>query len=153
MADLQLRVLPDPVLRTVCTRVTVFDAMLAALVKDMFAVMYAASGRGLAAPQVGISKRIFVMDETWKDGPPEPQVFVNPEIVMCSNFAAVMVERCLSIPDKFSRVARPAEIRLCWQNLDGALHADKFTDFSAACVQHERDHLDGILCTDYPEAT
>lgn len=153
MADLQLRVLPDPVLRTVCTRVTVFDAILAALVKDMFAVMYAASGRGLAAPQVGISKRIFVMDETWKDGPPEPQVFVNPEIVMCSNFAAVMVERCLSIPNKFPRVARPADIRLCWQNLDGALYADKFTDFSAACVQHERDHLDGILCTDYPEAT
>ncbi|MFT5066706.1 MAG: peptide deformylase [Yoonia sp.] len=152
MADLHLRFVPDPVLRAVCTPVTVFDAALTALAEDMLTVMYAAPGRGLAAPQVGIAKRIFVMDATWKDGTPAPQVFVNPEMVKCSDAVAVLTEGCLSIPDQTSRISRPAEVTLRWQDLNGASHTGTFTDFSAACVQHERDHLDGVLCTDYPEA-
>ena len=152
MTDLQLRFVPDPVLRAVCAPVTVFDAELAALAKDMLDVMYAASGRGLAAPQVGITQRMFVMDATWKQGVPDPQVFVNPELADCSDEVAVLPEGCLSIPDRTSRVARPAQVTLRWQDLDGALQVGTFTGFAAACVQHERDHLDGIFCTDYPEA-
>jgi len=152
VTDLQLRLVPDPVLRAVCAPVTVFDAELAALAKNMLDVMYAASGRGLAAPQVGITQRMFVMDATWKQGVPDPQVFVNPELADCSDEVAVLAEGCLSIPDRTSRVARPAQVTLRWQDLDGALQVGTFTGFAAACVQHERDHLDGILCTDYPEA-
>lgn len=152
MTDLQLRFVPDPVLRAVCAPVTVFDAKLAAIAKDMLDVMYAAPGRGLAAPQVGITQRVFVMDATWKDGTPDPQVFVNAEMVECSEEIVVMAEGCLSIPDRTSRVARPAQVTLRWQDLDGAPQTGTFTGFAAACVQHERDHLDGILCTDYPEA-
>ncbi len=152
MTDLQLRFVPDPVLRAVCAPVTVFDAKLAAIAKDMLEVMYAAPGRGLAAPQVGITQRVFVMDATWKDGTPDPQVFVNAEMVECSEEIVVMAEGCLSIPDRTSRVARPAQVTLRWQDLDGAPQTGTFTGFAAACVQHERDHLDGILCTDYPEA-
>ena len=152
MPELQLRLVPDPVLRAVCAPVTVFDAELAALAKDMLDVMYAASGRGLAAPQVGITQRMFVMDATWKEGVPDPQVFVNPELADCSDEVAVLAEGCLSIPDRTSRVARPAQGTLRWHDLGGALQTGTFTGFAAACVQHERDHLDGILCTDYPEA-
>ncbi|MFT4743236.1 MAG: peptide deformylase [Yoonia sp.] len=152
MTDLQLRFVPDPVLRAVCAPVTVFDAKLAAIAKDMLEVMYAAPGRGLAAPQVGITQRVFVMDATWKDGTPDPQVFVNAEMVECSEEIVVMAEGCLSIPDRTSRVARPAQVTLRWQDPDGAPQTGTFTGFAAACVQHERDHLDGILCTDYPEA-
>lgn len=152
MTDLQLRFVPDPVLRAVCAPVMVFDAKLAAIAKDMLDVMYAAPGRGLAAPQVGITQRVFVMDATWKDGTPDPQVFVNAEMVECSEEIVVMAEGCLSIPDRTSRVARPAQVTLRWQDLDGAPQTGTFTGFAAACVQHERDHLDGILCTDYPEA-
>ena len=152
MTDLQLRFVPDPVLRAVCAPVTVFDAKLAALAKGMLDVMYAAPGRGLAAPQVGIAERIFVMDATWKEGTTDPHVFVNPEMVACSDQVAVLSEGCLSIPDQTSRVARPAQVTLRWHDLNGTPQTGTFIGFAAACVQHERDHLDGILCTDYPEA-
>lgn len=150
---MELRVLPDPVLRAVCAPVTVFDAALEDVVAEMLAVMYAAPGRGLAAPQVGISERIFVMDTTWKDGEPSPMVFINPEIIEMSEAQAVNDEGCLSIPDRMARVSRPAEVKLRWQDLDGEVQAGVFDGFAAACVQHERDHLDGVLCIDYPEAS
>jgi peptide deformylase len=152
VADLKLRFVPDPVLRAVCVPVMDFDAGLATLAQDMLDVMYAAPGRGLAAPQIGIAQRIFVMDVTWKDGDPNPQVFVNAELTDSSNDVAVLTEGCLSIPDQTSRVARPAQVTMRWQDLTGASQSGTFIGFAAACVQHERDHLDGILCTDYPEA-
>ena len=152
MADLHLCFVPDPVLRAVCAPVTEFDAALASLAQNMLDVMYATPGRGLAAPQVGITQRIFVMDVTWKDGDPNPQVFVNPELTDSSTDVAVLTEGCLSIPDQTSRVARPAQVTLRWQDVTGVQRSGTFTGFAAACVQHERDHLDGILCTDYPEA-
>ncbi|MDG1863235.1 MAG: peptide deformylase [Yoonia sp.] len=150
---MELRLLPDPVLREVCAPVTAFDAALEDVVAEMLAVMYAAPGRGLAAPQVGLTQRIFVMDTTWKTGDPSPMVFVNPEIVSVSAEMAVHDEGCLSIPDCKSRLARPARVDLRWQDLDGELQVGSFEGFAAACVQHERDHLDGVLCIDYPEAT
>lgn len=149
---MELRLLPDPVLREVCTAVTVFDEALEDIVAEMLAVMYAAPGRGLAAPQVGIAERIFVMDTTWKDGDPSPMVFINPEILEVSEAQAVNEEGCLSIPDRTSRVSRPAEVKLRWQDLDGEVQTGVFDGFAATCVQHERDHLDGVLCIDYPEA-
>lgn len=148
MAVRRLRLIPDPVLQTVCTPVTSFDDALAALTRDMFETMYAATGRGLAAPQVGQTQRVFVMDALWKQADPTPMLFVNPEIVSRSAQMAVLEEGCLSIPDVLVRVARPDEVSLRWQDLDGVWQTQSFTGFEAACVQHEMDHLDGVLMTD-----
>ncbi|MEY1554098.1 peptide deformylase [Yoonia sp. R2331] len=144
--SLTLRLAPDPVLRAVCKPV---DPALAALAKGMLEVMYRAQGRGLAAPQVGVMKRIFVMDATWKDGAPDPQIFVNPVVSWADERCEASEEGCLSIPDTPCMVTRPVAIRLTWQDLEGAPHEAAFDGFAARCIQHERDHLDGILCTDY----
>lgn len=140
---------PDPALRAVCDPVTVFDGELAALSAEMFAAMYAAPGRGLAAPQIGDLRRMFVMDVTWKTGERSPRIFVNPEIVKSSVALAVNEESCLSIPMITVAVPRPAVLTLRWQGLNGAPQEGVFEGTSAVIVQHERDHLDGILCTDY----
>lgn len=148
MAVRAIRVVPDPVLRAVCDRVVVFDDALAVLVADMFATMYAAPGRGLAAPQIGVSQRVFVMDATWKTGEPAPLAFVNPVIVDVSDVSVTQPEGCLSIPGDLTEVTRPDAVTLRWQDLDGRAHEQRFDGFAAACIQHEVDHLDGILITD-----
>ena len=130
--------------------VTAFDAALKTLAADMLDTMYAAPGRGLAAPQVGVALRLFVMDIGWKEGAPDPQVFVNPRITDASDVMVPYTEACLSIPAQTSRVARPDRVALVWQDLDGASHDGWFDGMAAVCVQHERDHLDGILCIDLP---
>jgi len=141
---------PDARLRQVAAPVMAFDAALRALADEMTAIMYAAPGRGLAAPQIGELRRLFVMDTGWKDtGHRAPRVIVNPEIVSAGDATQVMDEGCLSLPGVIVPVQRPSEVTLRWQDLDGARHAETFTGFAATCVQHERDHLDGILCTDY----
>lgn len=145
-----VRILPDPVLRAICAPVVAFDASLATLAADMLETMYAAPGRGLAAPQVGVTQRVFVMDATWKDGTPSPQVFVNPEILQVSDRTVTQPEGCLSIPGDVTQVCRPDQVRLRWQDLDASWHEADFTGFEAACTQHELDHLDGILITDKP---
>jgi peptide deformylase len=142
---------PDAALRAVCAQVTVFDAALADLSEEMFAAMYAAPGRGLAAPQIGVLQRIFVMDVTWKTGTRTPRVFVNPHIVTANVALVVNDESCLSIPMLTVAVPRPRDLVLQWQDLDGAAHEEAFEGTDAVIVQHERDHLDGILCTDYTE--
>jgi peptide deformylase len=106
------------------------------------------TGRGLAAPQVGLSLRLFVMDAGWREGAPEPRAFVNPEVAWASEETETREEGCLSIPDRLVRVARPARVGLRWRGLDGAPHEGSFEGFAAACVQHEIDHLDGVLCID-----
>ena len=148
---LPIRQVPDDVLRLVCDPVVAFDDDLACLSQDMLATMYAAPGRGLAAPQVGVISRVFVMDVTWKDGTPAPQVFVNPEVIAASDAVVTQDEGCLSIPGDLASVTRPAEVSLRWQGLDGVVQTGSFTGFAAACVQHEIDHLNGILCTDYAQ--
>ncbi|MCB5200169.1 peptide deformylase [Loktanella sp. TSTF-M6] len=140
---------PHPGLRAVCTPVADFDDGLRALTDAMFAAMYDAPGRGLAAPQVGVLSRVFVMDSTWKDAEPRPMVFVNPQIVDRSSDKAAISESCLSIPDQPVSVPRPAWVTLRWQGLDGVEQTDTFEGVEAVIVQHERDHLDGILITDY----
>lgn len=141
---------PDARLRQVAAPVTRFDAALRELAEEMAAIMYAAPGRGLAAPQIGELKRLFVMDTGWKySGRRAPRVMVNPEIVSAGSETQVMDEGCLSLPGVVVPVRRPSKVVLRWQDLDGTPCEETFTGFAATCVQHERDHLDGLLCTDY----
>jgi peptide deformylase len=120
----------------------------------MLETMYAAPGRGLAGPQVGVLRRIFVMDVAWKDGDPEPMVFLDPEIVWRSAELRKATEGCLSIPGVTAEVERAAEIEVTWRDLDGARHVRRFEGFAAICIQHETDHLDGLVTFDRvaPEA-
>ena len=138
---------PDPILRVVCDPVS---GDVTKLARDMLDTMYAAPGRGLAGPQVGVTERLFVLDATWKDGLPDPRVFVNPEIV-ARDGRQVNEEGCLSIPDTPRRVARPAEITLAFDGASGR-REERFAGFAAACICHEMDHLDGVLILDHPEA-
>lgn len=139
---------PDPVLRASCAPVTVFDAALSDLAQDMLQTMYGASGRGLAAPQVGETCRMFVMDVAWKTGAPDPVVCVNPVITHCSDTVQARDEGCLSIPDTPMPITRPTAITLCWQDLTGAAHTAQLDGDAATCAQHELDHLDGIVIFD-----
>lgn len=142
---------PDPVLRGVAAPVERIDDGLRDLARDMLETMYAAPGRGLAAPQVGLPLRLFVMDVGWKEGAPAPMVLLNPEVLGVSEETALREEGCLSIPGRLSRVRRPAQVALRWLDLDGAAREDSFDGFAATCVQHEIDHLDGVLCIDREE--
>ena len=148
MAVLDLRFDGDPVLRAMAEPVTVFDADLARLVADMFDTMYAAPGRGLAAPQVGISRRVFVTDVTWKDADPTPIAFVNPQIMAQSDQTQTGTEGCLSIPGLSFDVPRPTWVQIRWQDTSGATQEARFDGMQAVCSCHELDHLNGILITD-----
>ena len=145
---LDLRFDGDPVLRAVAAAVTAFDDDLALLVAEMLATMYAAPGRGLAAPQVGVSQRVFFIDTTWKDGDPDPQAFVNPQIIARSKTTATAVEACLSIPDRAFAVTRPIWVDMRWQDIAGDVQQGRFDGVAAICVCHEYDHLEGVLITD-----
>ena len=124
-----------------------FDGALAALVRDMFETMYAAPGRGLAAPQVGVSTRVFVVDTDWKDAEPEPRCFINPQILAQSDARHTGTEACLSIPGRSFSVSRPVWIDMAWVDLDGAPQSGRFDGVKAVCICHELDHLDGLLIT------
>lgn len=138
---------PDVRLSTPCAP-AVPGAALAALAVDMLETMYAAPGRGLAAPQVGHLLRLFVMDVSWKDGAPDPHVVVNPEILWTSVDRVTGPEGCLSIPGPVTQIARAAEIRMRWTDAHGAPQEAMLSGFAAICAQHEYDHLDGILTLD-----
>ena len=144
---------PDPRLTTTSAPATVDDGTLA-LARDLLATMYAAGGRGLAAPQVGRLTRLFVMDATWTSAEPTPEIFLNPEIIWRSPETTLGPEACLSIPGAVVDVARATAIILRWITPEGAIAAQKLTGFRAICAQHEIDHLDGILTLDHlsPEA-
>lgn len=142
---------PHPVLREKCAVVKVFDDALVDLAEQMMEAMYEAPGRGLAAPQVGHAIRLFVMDTTWKEGEPTPQAFVNPKIVMASSETELAEEGCLSLIGQSCKVRRPTEVTVRYQDLWGEPQLDVFDGFAARCVQHEYDHLDGILCIDHAQ--
>ena len=139
---------PDPRLKKPCDAVDVVTPEIAALAADMLETMYDAPGVGLAAPQVGVLKRVIVMD-CIKEGPPEPMVLINPEILWASEEPSVYEEGCLSIPDQYAEVTRPDQVRVTWLGLDGAQHERNFEKLWATCVQHEIDHLNGKLFIDY----
>lgn len=140
---------PDALLRAQCDRVEIFSGMQGALAMELLGAMYRAEGRGLAAPQIGVTQRMFVIDTSWKEGAPRPMVFVNPQITDAAAETATGEERCLSIPDHAVDVTRPVWIDLRWQDLTGAPMEGRFSGFDAVCIQHERDHLDGVLITDH----
>ncbi len=168
MAILPILEVPDPRLKTVSTPVEVFDDELKTLVDDMFETMYDAPGIGLAAIQVGVPKRVLVIDlqEPDPDAKAEdcgddgcghdhrpviknPRVFINPEILDPSDEQATYSEGCLSVPDQYADVDRPAIIRARWQDLDGKTHEENMDGLMATCLQHEMDHLEGILFIDH----
>jgi peptide deformylase len=145
---LRIRLHPDAVLRRPCEPAT---GDVAALAREMLATMYAAPGRGLAAPQVGRSLRLFVMDASWKEGLPDPRVFVNPELAWASGETDVAEEACLSIPGRPRLVRRPVACALRFDGPAGR-REERFEGAAARCAQHELDHLDGRLILDHPEA-
>jgi peptide deformylase len=147
MAILPLVTWPDERLTTPCAP-AVADAATRQLAADMLETMYAAPGRGLAAPQVGHMIRLFVMDTGWKEGNPNPRVLLNPEILWRSDTLVTGPEGCLSIPGITAQVPRAAAVRLRWTDLDGQEFHEILTRFDAICAQHEADHLDGILMLD-----
>jgi peptide deformylase len=149
MAIRPILVLPDARLRAVADHVDKIDDDVKKLAKDMLDTMYAAPGIGLAAPQVGALKRVVVMDLA-KDGtPPAPIVMINPEILKFSEETVVTEEGCLSIPDLYYEVERPASVTVKYTNLEGETITQDAEDRLAICVQHELDHLDGVLYIDY----
>ncbi len=141
---------PDPRLKKVADVITTVTPDLAALAADMLQTMYEAPGIGLAAPQVGTLKRLIVMDcEKGEEAVPRPMVLLNPAVIWSSDDQAVYEEGCLSIPDQYGDVERPAEVRVRWMALDGSAVEEHFTGLWATCVQHEIDHLNGKLFIDY----
>lgn len=151
MSALRLHLHPDPVLRAICAPVEAFDGRLRGLADAMLELMYAAPGRGLVGPQVGVTERVFVMDATWKEGAPAPQVMVNPVVAWAPDETEIGEEGCLSIPEVPCRVRRPLEIRLSWRAVDGAPREAAFKGVAARIALHELDHLDGVVCIDRAE--
>ncbi len=145
MAVLPILRWPDARLEMRCEPVT---GDVAALAADMLETMYAAPGRGLAAPQVGALLRLFVMDVTWKEGSRTPVICINPAITWRSPQRVTGPEGCLSMPGITAHVARAKEIRLRWTGVDGTAREEHLTGFAAICAQHEYDHLDGVLTLD-----
>lgn len=141
---------PDPRLKKVCDPVPQVTRDLGALADDMLQTMYDAPGIGLAAPQIGVMQRLFVMDCVKEaDATPRPLVLANPEITWTSDETSTYEEGCLSIPEHYADVTRPARVRMAWLGLDGKRHEEEFGGLWATCVQHELDHLNGKLFIDY----
>lgn len=168
MAIREILEVPDPRLKTVSTPVTQFDDELRELVSDMFETMYDAPGIGLAAIQVGVPLRVLVIDLQPEDpdAPPvecdhdghkhthpatkkDPRVFINPEILDPADELATYQEGCLSVPDIYADVDRPATCRVRYQDIDGVTHEEDMEGLMATCIQHEMDHLEGILFIDH----
>ncbi len=172
MAIREILEVPDLRLKQISAPVTKFDDALKTLVADMFETMYEAPGIGLAAVQVGVPLRLLVIDLQPEDPDAEPepcdhdhaggghhhhhqptkrepQVFINPEILDPSEDHAVYSEGCLSVPEIYAEVERPARIRARWQDLDGKVHEQDMEGLMATCLQHEMDHLEGILFIDH----
>ena len=169
MAIREIIEIPDPLLKQVSQPVEKFDAELKTLVADMFETMYDAPGIGLAAIQVGVPLRVVVIDlqpedpdaepevctahgdhhHTHQPRKLEPQVFINPEILDPSEDYSVYSEGCLSVPEIYADVERPARVRVRWQDLDGEVHEEAMDGLMATCIQHEIDHLEGIVFIDH----
>lgn len=141
---------PDPRLKKVADPVTGITAELRQLADDMLETMYDAPGIGLAAPQVGQSVRLIVMDCIKKEGEaPRPMALFNPEVVWSSEERSTYEEGCLSIPEVYNDIERPAEVKVRWLSPEGKVQEEQFSGLWATCVQHEIDHLNGRLFIDY----
>jgi peptide deformylase len=149
MALRPIIVIPDKRLRQVSKPVGKIDATVRKLIEDMFAAMYDAPGIGLAAIQLGEPVRLVTMDLAKKDDPPAPQVFINPEITWSSEEKRVYEEGCLSIPEYYEEVERPAEVKVKYLDRDGQPQEVHANGILATCLQHEIDHLNGVLFIDH----
>jgi peptide deformylase len=169
MAIREILEVPDPRLKIISKAVESFDEELKTLVSDMFETMYDAPGIGLAAIQVGVPLRVLVIDlqpddpdaeaevctahgghhHTHQPTKKEPRVFVNPEILDPSEEVSTYQEGCLSVPEIYAEVDRPATCRVRWQDLEGKVHEEDMEGLMATCIQHEMDHLQGVLFIDH----
>ncbi|KIN73967.1 peptide deformylase [Sulfitobacter guttiformis] len=149
MSILPIVLWPDIRLTETCVPVDEITPEIAQLAADMLETMYAAPGRGLAGPQVGAMLRIFVMDTGWKEGKSDPLVCINPMLMEVGEERASHSEGCLSIPGVSADISRPAQVQMVWTGLNGGRFVQSFAGFDAACVQHEIDHLDGIVTFDH----
>jgi peptide deformylase len=149
MALRDIIILPDKRLRLVSEPVKTIDAELKKLVEDMFETMYDAPGIGLAAIQVGVARRIVTMDLSKKDEDKEQRVFINPEVVWSSEETRLHEEGCLSIPEFYEEVERPAQVRVKYLDLAGKQQELEASGLLATCLQHEIDHTNGVLFIDH----
>jgi len=149
MAVRDIIILPDKRLRLVSEPVKAIDREVKALVADMFETMYDAPGIGLAAIQVGVPRRVVTMDLSKKEEAQEPRVFINPEVLWRSDEKAKYEEGCLSIPEFYEEVERPAQVRVKYLDLEGREQELEASGLLATCLQHEIDHLNGVLFIDH----
>jgi len=154
MAVLPIVEVPDPRLRAVSRPVDTVDDRVRTLVADMTETMYAAHGIGLAAIQVGVEKRVLVIDlqdERDEEDKPvrDPHAYINPEILWTSDELSTYNEGCLSIPEQYAEVRRPARVRVRWLDQRGEAREEELDGLLATCMQHEIDHLNGVLFTDH----
>jgi peptide deformylase len=149
MAVREIIILPDKRLRLKSEPVKQIDAGIRKLVDDMFEMMYKAPGIGLAAIQVGIAKRVITMDLSKKEDNHQPHVFINPEITWQSEERAKYEEGCLSIPDYYEEVERPAEVKVRYLDIAGKKQEIDAKGLLATCLQHEIDHINGVLFIDH----
>jgi len=152
MAKLDIIIAPDPRLKLKCAPVAKVDASVRKLMDDMLETMYAAPGIGLAAPQVGVTKRVIVVDAAAKGEPAQPYRMANPEIVWASDEDNVYNEGCLSLPEHYADVVRPKAVRVRYLDHENGSRELAADGLLATCVQHEMDHLDGILFVDHISA-
>jgi peptide deformylase len=149
MALRTILTVPDPLLKRVSEPVAAVDDALRTLMDDMLETMYAAPGIGLAAIQIGEPKRVIVMDLAREDEPKAPRYFVNPEITWSSEELFSYEEGCLSVPEIYDAVERPARVRLTYLDYQGQRVEEEAEGLFAVCIQHEMDHLDGVLFIDH----
>ena len=149
MAILPILVAPHPVLKQKCEPVAEVTDDIRQLLDDMLATMYDAPGVGLAAPQVGVSKRILVVDCAPRDADPQPMKLINPEIITASDELSTYEEGCLSFPDQYADVKRPARVTVRYLDENGTQQEIDADGLLATCIQHEIDHLDGIVFVDH----
>jgi peptide deformylase len=149
MALLKIIKAPNPILKKRCLPVERVDADIRRLMDDMLETMYAAPGIGLAAPQVAVHKRIIVVDAAAAGEKPQPWRMANPEIVWRSDETAAREEGCLSFPDQYAEVTRPSRIRVRFLDHQNEIREIEADGMLATCIQHEMDHLDGVLFVDH----
>jgi len=149
MAILEILTVPNPVLKQLSTPVPAVDDDLRRLMDDMLETMYAAPGIGLAAIQVGVPRQVIVMDLARQGEPPQPRYFVNPEILWASDETAPYEEGCLSVPEVYDEVDRPARMKLRYLDYNGQEVVEDADGLFAVCIQHEMDHLKGVLFIDH----
>ena len=152
MAILPIIVAPDPRLKVKCEPVGQVDSDVRILMDDMMESMHAADGIGLAAPQVGVGKRVIVVDVTHSDPESVPLAIADPEILRASDELMTNEEGCLSLPEHYAEVTRPAEIRVRYLDRENEIRELDAEGILATCIQHEMDHLDGVLFVDHLSA-